>query len=609
MKKLLLLYISIIGFILPMWADFDPTKDTPPAVLPENIHPVQGKEKNDKGVLGPPTFIPNNTGVKYEWYKFSTITKKYEYAVTCKGVTNDKYKPLSEGKYMCVVDASPLPITELFEYNTNPQPVLPPEPEIKLEELTPCNGDTVILSAETVADKLEWVMIKDNREESLPEAFNKNTLEVYCPQIVEGETLFLRNKVIYYTGMTLSKNLIENGDFEDASSDNNHYNGFSSSYDFYELDGYFTPKQLITDENGNIVQDKFPGYYRLCTKGLNLREPDLTKGGKYFLELDGDSNPGGVAYSAKLRTPLEKGQKYQFSYMAVTTCTTNNGPGIILQEYGRVVFKLKYKDSNGIEHTEELLEEKEINHHDWRTYGEGIYWTAPTDCYDAEIVLTNSASSFGANDFGLDNIMFQRYYPIEKVIYEDFKISPKECVEEVVENVEITVTQVPYVWTNGNGESYSESGRYEYSYKEKRSNNSWYLITKILNLTIIPEQTPDIDPVPDPMPDPIPDPNPLPNPEPEPLPEAVPLDPMEYFTPNGDGVADKWLVEGLEFYPDATVEIYDRFQRKLITERSVEFTGWDGNYNGHPMPNDDYWYLIITPGQKATICGHFTLKR
>ena len=23
----------------------------------------------------------------------------------------------------------------------------------------------------------------------------------------------------------------------------------------------------------------------------------------------------------------------------------------------------------------------------------------------------------------------------------------------------------------------------------------------------------------------------------------------------------------------------------------------------------DYWYLIITPGQKATICGHFTLKR
>ena len=49
MKKLLLLYISIIGFILPMWADFDPTKDTPPEVLPENIHPVQGKELNDKG--------------------------------------------------------------------------------------------------------------------------------------------------------------------------------------------------------------------------------------------------------------------------------------------------------------------------------------------------------------------------------------------------------------------------------------------------------------------------------------------------------------------------------------------------------------------------------
>lgn len=62
MKKLLLLYISIIGFILPMWADFDPTKDTPPAVLPENIHPVQGKELNDKGVLDNPTFVLNNKG-------------------------------------------------------------------------------------------------------------------------------------------------------------------------------------------------------------------------------------------------------------------------------------------------------------------------------------------------------------------------------------------------------------------------------------------------------------------------------------------------------------------------------------------------------------------
>ena len=65
MKKLLLLYISIIGFILPMWADFDPTKDTPPAVLPENIHPVQGKELNDKGVLDNPTFVLNNKGAKY----------------------------------------------------------------------------------------------------------------------------------------------------------------------------------------------------------------------------------------------------------------------------------------------------------------------------------------------------------------------------------------------------------------------------------------------------------------------------------------------------------------------------------------------------------------
>ena len=609
MKKLLLLYISIIGFILPMWADFDPTKDTPPAVLPENIHPVQGKELNDKGVLGAPTFITNNIGVKYEWYIFSKVSNKYVYYGTRNGSTGNEYTPSQEGKYMCVVDASPLPITELFEYNSNPQPSAPQAiaPVINQYKLTPCKEDTIVLNAETVADRLEWVMIKDGAAQPLPSNFNEKTLEVYCSGIADGETLYLSQKVIYYIGMTLDKNLIVNGDFEDASSENNHYNGFSSSYDFYELDGYFPPKQLEKDENGNVTRDKFPGYYRLCTQGLNTREPDPAKGGKYFLELDGDSNPGGVAYSAKLRTPLEKGQKYQFSYMAVTTCTTNNGPGIILQEYGRVVFKLKYKDSNGIEHTEELLEEKEINHHDWRTYGEGIYWTAPTDCYDAEIILTNSASSFGANDFGLDNIMFQRYYPVETMVRNEFEITPKLCKEVSEEFIEVTVEETPYVWVDGDGKAYSEDGTYTYTFKEKRGDH-WYVVTKTLILKIVTED-PEPEPVPEPDPEPVPEPDPEPVPEPEPEPEVKQLVPMLYFSPNADGLADIWNVGGIDSYPSATVEIYDRFHRRLLSVRATEFIGWDGNYNGHPMPNDDYWYLIITPGQRDTVFGHFTLKR
>ncbi|MCQ2350348.1 MAG: T9SS type B sorting domain-containing protein [Paludibacteraceae bacterium] len=84
--------------------------------------------------------------------------------------------------------------------------------------------------------------------------------------------------------------------------------------------------------------------------------------------------------------------------------------------------------------------------------------------------------------------------------------------------------------------------------------------------------------------------------------------PAKYFTPNGDGDKDTWEIENIECYPDAHIEIYDRFSRCLIKYRGID-KGWDGNYNGHPMPSDDYWYYIrdILLGHPRS--GHFILKR
>ena len=84
---------------------------------------------------------------------------------------------------------------------------------------------------------------------------------------------------------------------------------------------------------------------------------------------------------------------------------------------------------------------------------------------------------------------------------------------------------------------------------------------------------------------------------------------MKYFTPNDDGVNDKWLVEGIENYPKADVEIYDRFHRRLLRVKGRYFRGWDGYYNGHIMPNGDYWFVVLTYGKKESVAGHFMLKR
>ena len=82
-----------------------------------------------------------------------------------------------------------------------------------------------------------------------------------------------------------------------------------------------------------------------------------------------------------------------------------------------------------------------------------------------------------------------------------------------------------------------------------------------------------------------------------------------YFTPNGDGVHDTWNIIGLENQPTAKVYVFDRYG-KLIKQISTRSSGWDGTYNGSPMPSSDYWFTIdyLEPGAKA-FKAHFSLKR
>ena len=82
-----------------------------------------------------------------------------------------------------------------------------------------------------------------------------------------------------------------------------------------------------------------------------------------------------------------------------------------------------------------------------------------------------------------------------------------------------------------------------------------------------------------------------------------------YFTPNGDGYNDYWNVKGVsaQFNYLSTIYIFDRFG-KLLKQIGTTGLGWDGTFNGHVMPADDYWYNIkFEDGRSAR--GHFTLKR
>jgi gliding motility-associated-like protein len=101
-------------------------------------------------------------------------------------------------------------------------------------------------------------------------------------------------------------------------------------------------------------------------------------------------------------------------------------------------------------------------------------------------------------------------------------------------------------------------------------------------------------------------------PEKEETPESdgVNIRPMPSLSPDGDGQNDLWQIEGIELYPNATVEIYDRNGKLLLTYKNYDnANGWDGTYNGHPMPSTDYWYVISIDEIDKEYYGHFTLLR
>ena len=84
----------------------------------------------------------------------------------------------------------------------------------------------------------------------------------------------------------------------------------------------------------------------------------------------------------------------------------------------------------------------------------------------------------------------------------------------------------------------------------------------------------------------------------------------EYFTPNGDAFHELWTVRGVskEIKKATLITVYDRYGKQIYQFHAGDNSGWDGTYNGKPMPSSDYWFTISTiDGRSYT--GHFTLKR
>lgn len=89
--------------------------------------------------------------------------------------------------------------------------------------------------------------------------------------------------------------------------------------------------------------------------------------------------------------------------------------------------------------------------------------------------------------------------------------------------------------------------------------------------------------------------------------EVVLLNYPNYFTPNGDGVHDKWRIEYSILEPNMKINIFDRYG-KLLTVFGSNSEGWDGTLNGNPLPSTDYWFVVVREDGRE-LKGHFAMLR
>jgi gliding motility-associated-like protein len=70
------------------------------------------------------------------------------------------------------------------------------------------------------------------------------------------------------------------------------------------------------------------------------------------------------------------------------------------------------------------------------------------------------------------------------------------------------------------------------------------------------------------------------------------LEVPEIISPNGDGIQDTWNIERIELYPDARIQVFDLYGRKVFQADHDYTNSWNGTYNGITLPVGRYFYII-----------------
>ncbi len=80
------------------------------------------------------------------------------------------------------------------------------------------------------------------------------------------------------------------------------------------------------------------------------------------------------------------------------------------------------------------------------------------------------------------------------------------------------------------------------------------------------------------------------------------------FTPNGDGLNDRWHIPFLDPVMDALVIVYNVYGEEVYRVKGA-WVDWDGSVNGKKQPSGTYIYSVRFSNNRKPLQGTFTLLR
>ena len=362
----------------------------------------------------------------------------------------------------------------------------------------------------------------------------------------------------------------------------------------YQYTEYFEPKV------GGMT--KHAGVVRLTNTGINgchaYKGDDPNN--EYFFEVDGGDKAGPI-FSIVQEGKIIKGKKYILRFLARETSTDPSISGPTTNP-AKIDFQITLNGNTYGVTTNQI----EINKQDWTAHV--FNYIANEDADNVILTLSNYNTDSGHNDFAIDEITFALADPSiapenrslkfrnladenEGIVDEDgdgFVMWKDEHILSIYPNSSQTLVEVSSPNKEHETEVKLPNGekvKFTYypsmfqegmtQYTESATREDEHGCKHTVNFTL----------------------------------NLVELEPDLYFSPNDDGVHDKWMVKGIETAPSAHIMIYDRHSKLLYKCLGSEFQGWDGTFEGHHMVQDDYWYVILIPETNETLSGHFTLKR